>query len=842
MSEIKSGRFSIKVDRVTNNAQMGTDGKTSEVIVYKGLNLLTPVNVTPSENQYRVTLSCTGCTAELKNDYKTIYVKNVTASSAKIDVTINVENKVNYKKIISVEKVISENEISNMKSNISVIEQKADSISLRVEQTEENLLNNYPTYSNMNSAIDMKANSITSTVSKTYATKDDFNNLNIGNRNMLLKTSDYKTLSCNGSENQSFFLYNISDPSLLAGKTATLTFTYKVKNWNGQGGFTPQTGDSNYVWFNQFWLWSEGKFEYSATTSFPSNFNDTKLYIRSDWINGTIEVTEARLVISDKKADWSPAPEDVENRMSTLEQTAETLTAKFTDGFNMGIIEQSVNGIKVYHNKINGENYTYMSPSGFFIKYKGEDIFICNENGLSYKGAITGSTINGGTIKGTEVIGGSLNVEGVLTANRIVCEDIDSPKYPGAITEDLWLYVSTSGNDDSELESGATFQTFDGLLDKLPKNLNGHEVRIEMSTNITENVEFRGYHGGRIRVLMNGRTLYGHVRSVMGSAKITIHSGHIGDNNATNNGWGKIHPSKGCAVGNYTATVACHDPGCITLYNIYVYGADNYLSGSNNKVGVAAGDFGSVYMNEVSFYGCDIGARANAGGRIHDTISYNVCTKYGWVATTGGYITLAGNCHSGGKTANYQEADGGKVIVGGGATFVGGNVSTPGSSAPVVTTKTVTVKSKSGDTYRSTVYNNYKGDNTVRQGNYGYGDCNGIWLFGDQFEQFKGKNITKVVITISRQEGGQYASVDLNIKTHNYKSRPGGKPSYVGTVGTLGLAVNTSGSKTITDTNNAIITGLKAGTIKGIGLQTTYDSAHYAVCSGSVKIKVTYSE
>ena len=405
MSEIKSDRFSIKVDRATSNTQMGTDGKTSEVIVYKGLNLLTPVNVTPSENQYRVTLSCTGCTAELKDDYKTIYVKNVTASSAKIDVTINVENKINYKKTISVEKVISENEISNMKSNISVIEQKADSISLRVEQTEENLSNNYPTYNKMYSAIDMKADKIISTVSKTYTTKDDFNNLNIGSRNMLLKTSDYKTLSCNGTENQSFFLYNISDPSLLAGKTATLTFTYKVRNWNGQGGFTPQTGDSNWVWFNQFWLWSEGKFEYSATTSFPSNFNDTKFYIRSDWIYGTIEVTEARLVISDKKADWSPAPEDVENRMSTLEQTAETLTAKFTDGFNMGIIEQSVNGIKVYHNQIDGENYTHMSPSGFYIKYKGEDKFSCDEWGMHYKGTITGSTISGNTISGGTISG-----------------------------------------------------------------------------------------------------------------------------------------------------------------------------------------------------------------------------------------------------------------------------------------------------------------------------------------------------------------------------------------------------------------------------------------------------
>ena len=849
MSEIKSGKFSIKVNRVTNNTQTGTNGKTSEVIVYKGLNLLTPVNVTPSENQYRVTLSCTGCTAELKNDYKTIYVKNVTASSAKIDVTINVENKVNYKKTISVEKVISENEISNMKSNISAIEQKADSISLRVEQTEENLSNNYPTYSNMNSAINMKADSITSTVSKLYATKDDFNHLNIGSRNMLLKTSDYKTLSCNGTENQSFFLYNISDPSLLAGKTATLTFTYKVKNWsNKQGGFTPQTGDSNWVWFNQFWLWSEGKFEYSATTSFPSNFNDTKLYIRSDWIYGTIEVTEARLVISDKKADWSPAPEDVENRMSTLEQTAETLTAKFTDGFNMGIIEQSINGIKVKHTTFDSNSYTHMSATGFYIKNRGTDAFRVDADGLYLKGNadisgnITGSTITGGTIKGTEVIGGSLNVEGTLTANRIVCEDIDSPKYPGAITEDLWLYVSTSGNDDSELESGATFASFDGLLDKLPKNLNGHEVRIEMSTNITENVKFKGFHGGKIGIYMKGHTLYGYVVSEMGSARINIYSGHIGNATDDSNGWGKIHPSKGYAVSTYTATVSCADPGAIGLYNIDIYGADKYLSGSSTKLGVASQDFGAVYLNGVSYYGCDIGARANVGGRIHDVLSYNVCTKYGFYATSGGYITLAGNSHAGGKTDNYKESDGGKVIVGGGATFVGGNVSVPGSSAPVVTTKTVTVKSKSGDTYRSSVYNNWKKDNTVRQGDYGYGDCNGIWLFGDQFEQFKGKNITKVVITISRQDGGQYASVDLNIKTHNYKSRPSGKPSYVGTVGTLGLAVNTSGRKTITDTNNAIITGLKAGTIKGIGLQTTYDSAHYAVCSGSVTIKVTYSE
>lgn len=476
MSEIKSSRFSIKVDRVTNNTQTGTNGKTSEVIVYKGLNLLTPVNVTPSENQYRVTLSCTGCTAELKDDYKTIYVKNVTASSAKIDVTINVENKVNYKKTISVEKVISENEISNMKSNISVIEQKADSISLRVEQTEENLSNNYPTYNKMYSAIDMKADKIISTVSKTYTTKDDFNNLNIGSRNMLLKTSDYKILSCNGTENQSFFLYNISDPSLLAGKTATLTFTYKVRNWNGQGGFTPQTGDSNWVWFNQFWLWSEGKFEYSATTSFPSNFNDTKFYIRSDWIYGTIEVTEARLVVSDKKADWSPAPEDVENRMSTLEQTAETLTAKFTDGFNMGIIEQSINGIKVKHSTIDSNSYTHMSATGFYVKNRGTDAFRVDADGLYVKG---NGDFTGKVTASSGTIGGYTISDYKLTSGRVgMCsnESKDYAFWAGGtdgshssfrVGHDGWLYASNAsitGTISSSTIEGGTINIGDGTF------------------------------------------------------------------------------------------------------------------------------------------------------------------------------------------------------------------------------------------------------------------------------------------------------------------------------------------------------------------------------------------
>ena len=65
----------------------------------------------------------------------------------------------------------------------------------------------------------------------------------------------------------------------------------------------------------------------------------------------------------------------IENRVSTVEQTASSLTSKSTDGYTMGIIEQNVEGIKVKHTSIDNNSYTHMSPTGFYIKNQGEDIF-----------------------------------------------------------------------------------------------------------------------------------------------------------------------------------------------------------------------------------------------------------------------------------------------------------------------------------------------------------------------------------------------------------------------------------------------------------------------------------
>ena len=54
--------------------------------------LLTPVNTTPQEGEYKVTIiKCTNCTAELSTDNKTIVVNSVTSSNGKIDISIDVD-------------------------------------------------------------------------------------------------------------------------------------------------------------------------------------------------------------------------------------------------------------------------------------------------------------------------------------------------------------------------------------------------------------------------------------------------------------------------------------------------------------------------------------------------------------------------------------------------------------------------------------------------------------------------------------------------------------------------------------------------------------------------------
>lgn len=498
------------------------------------------------------------------------------------------------------------------------------------------------------------------------------------------------------------------------------------------------------------------------------------------------------------------------------------------DALNIITQQVKVTGDMIVDGAIDGKTITGVSIIGSTFRNESNTFSVDSEG-----------NIVGAQIKGSEVVGDSFSVEGELTADTITANKINSAQYPSTLDDDIQISISSSGSDDNDLYDAVTFKTIARALDALPKFLNGKTVNIWIQENIYENIDFQFFTSGVINLYLDGHTVYGYVRNYMSSTKVRVYGGYMGYETAE---VGVIHPSTGCAVASRTGSLIGQESSPLNAYNIKIYGSDNKATNGNSAtVGIIGDSYSTGYYKDIQFVNCDVGFRGSGGGRIHDAKSSGVCSQYAYQATSGAVITIANAAHCGGITANIAETLPAQIIAHAKATYEGGNQTTDGNQAPsTTTTKVVTIKSISGDTYRSSVYNNWKKDNTARQGDYGYGDCNGCWFFGTQFNQFKGKDISKIELTIKRISGGSYAAVPIVVKTHNYSSRPSGKPSYGSSCGSVSIAVGNSGKLTIT--NSTILNALSNGTIKGFGIQSTYNSANYAVCSGSVTMKVTYTE
>lgn len=521
--------------------------------------------------------------------------------------------------------------------------------------------------------------------------------------------------------------------------------------------------------------------------------------------------------------------EQLADRFSWMVRGNSASSMTLTDEMLAIITKQvKVNGDMIVDGAIDGKTITGATIIGSTFRNQSNTFSVDSEG-----------NIVGAQIQGSEVIGDSFSVEGELTADTITANKINSAQYPSTLDDDIQIEISSSGDDNSELYDGAIFATVAGTLDALPKFLNGKTVNIWIREDIYENIDFQFFTSGVINLYLDGNTVYGYVRNYMSSTKVRVYGGWPG----TEEGHvGTIHPSTGCAVASRTGSLIGQESSPVNAYSVKIYGSDNKATnGASATVGIVGDSYSTGYYKNVQFVNCDVGFRGSGGGRIHDAASSGVCSQYAYQATSGAVITIANAAHCGGTTANIAETLPAQIIAHAKATYAGGNQTTDDTPAPTPTTKKViTIKSISGDTYRSSVYNNWKKDNTCRQGDYGYGDCNGCWFFGTQFNQFKGKSISKIELTIKRISGGSYSGVALQVKTHNYTSRPSGKPSYGSSCGSVSIATGNSDKLTIT--NSTILNAISSGTVKGFGIQSSYNSSNYAVCSGSVTMKVTYTE
>lgn len=411
-----------------------------------------------------------------------------------------------------------------------------------------------------------------------------------------------------------------------------------------------------------------------------------------------------------------------------------------------------------------------------------------------------------------------LNVRGNFTCDSLNVDTLISADIPPALSENKTIYVS----------SGEAISQY---LDDLPLNLNGFTVEIYLTSNTTENLELRRHANGLVNIFLCGNTIKGTIRSIYNNAKYSIYGG----NSTTDTTMGSIMPYTSYNVGSYYYTTIFSDCPNVNLYNLKVYGD----SVNSNSVGVGATQKSKVYMENISFVGCKYNCRTYSMTELYCQSSSGLSTGNSWNAGTGAKIVLYPGQQAGGGNNTFTSGNG--QIISTGVTFASSKDS--GSNTTTVnptTTRFETFKPKYADTYRSSVYNNWEGRGKCRQGDWGYGDCNGYWFYGSQFAEVKGKNITKVEIDVTRSSDiGYSASTSHVFQAHTYSGRPSSTPSfYTSCNKTLSLAWGKKGTVTITD--STVLNAIKAGTCKGFGIQSTYDSSHYsALTNGTVRIYYT---
>lgn len=248
-------------------------------------------------------------------------------------------------------------------SAINDVNDRIDETNSSITQTKENILStvsstyatktalntvdgkftNYSTTAQMNSAINQKADSITSTVSSTYATKTEFNGLQVGGRNLLLNSEDltkwtkevgvsvvkdsdgwFKVVDSVHRANRWGIIFDLENYE----QNTDYTLSVDAKYGNAKIGIAH--GFGNLGASNDQSIESGSK---RLKTTFNTSSNTAPIRV---YLNITPTATNQygyfklpKLEKGNKATDWTPAPEDVDSAINTVNTLATQTANKF---------------------------------------------------------------------------------------------------------------------------------------------------------------------------------------------------------------------------------------------------------------------------------------------------------------------------------------------------------------------------------------------------------------------------------------------------------------------------------------------------------------------------------
>lgn len=298
---------------------------------------------------------------------------------------------------------------STVSSHTSEIAKKADNSTVT-------------TVSNKVSSLEQNLNGFKSTVSETYTTKTEFNNLEVGGRNLVHGTgnaSGWTTYTEFNADNREFIKKTTSTSEALmsssncfdleAGETYTLSFRAKQNGYvkNSEIYILPKTYNSTGIAYNQLFNVGTTYTKYIFTFS-PSTkaTNLENCVLRFDNNGSTTNGTEAILYVKDiklekgnKATDWTPAPEDTDTIFSSLEtkitQNTNSITSQASSisslDTRMSTVEQTANGLTVSLQTTNNNVSTAQTTANNAAKTATNFMSYDSTNGLLVGNKSSGS-------------------------------------------------------------------------------------------------------------------------------------------------------------------------------------------------------------------------------------------------------------------------------------------------------------------------------------------------------------------------------------------------------------------------------------------------------------------
>lgn len=449
-----------------------------------------------------------------------------------------------------------------------------------------------------------------------------------------------------------------------------------------------------------------------------------------------------------------------------------------------------------------------------------------------------------------------------ITTPDIYAERINCVRIPTMLEAKCNITVNTDSSTASnsvKFEDGAEFKTLQGVLDNAPVFFNGNSVVVKLTQDITEDIEFRGFGGGALYILMCNHNIYGTIK-IRDCHTVEIYGGsNTNENIPDKANRPVISPFKLIEDGESYYTVFAYGTPSVLLRNVNIYGklaaSDSVYTTASKNYAVGAGRGTLLNASNVAIINSDNGFKAVRGGRILSQATEGQCTKYGFYAMYGGMIDICSyqygslnvvNTATGGASKNYSKLDSEIINVGPNIVFDGRAIDVDDSNkqdSNVSNATTTTIKSNSAYSYR--ISGNYKGswstDNVAREGAYttAYGKNKGFWFFGTLFNQFKGKNITKVVFTVNRQQAGAWSSsISMYLRWHTYETKTAASKAVTSTSSGPAMstwvhaftvkpvgngAANTFTLDSTTEGANGPLAAIKAGTLKGFGIYNDSD-------------------